>query len=49
MAGDGLVILEAMKMENRLVAEAARSVAEVCISSGDMVDGSQVLIVLAYD
>jgi len=49
VAGDGLVILEAMKMENRLVAEAAGSVAEVRVSSGDMVDGGQVLIVLAYD
>lgn len=47
-AGDGLLILEAMKMENRLVAEAAGTVAEVRVADGDMVDGGQVLIVLAY-
>jgi len=48
VAGDGLVILEAMKMETRLAAEAAGTVAEVRVQAGDMVDGGQVLIVLAY-
>ena len=48
-AGDGLLILEAMKMENRLVAETDGSVAEVRVTDGDMVDGGQVLVVLAYD
>jgi biotin carboxyl carrier protein len=47
--GDGLLILEAMKMENRLLAEAAATVAEVRVAAGDMVDGGQVLLVLAYD
>jgi 3-methylcrotonyl-CoA carboxylase alpha subunit len=47
--GDGLLILEAMKMENRLVAEAAGTVREVRIVAGDMVEGGQVLVVLAYD
>lgn len=47
-AGDGLLILEAMKMENRLVAEAAGTVTEVRIAAGDMVDGGQVLVVLRY-
>ena len=48
-AGDGLLILEAMKMENRLVAEAPGTVVDVRVAPGDMVDGGQVLIVLAYD
>jgi biotin carboxyl carrier protein len=47
--GDGLLILEAMKMENRLVAEAAGTVTDVRVAEGAMVDGGQVLIVLAYD
>lgn len=47
-AGDGLLILEAMKMENRLVAEAAATVAELRVAAGDMVDGGQVLVVLQY-
>jgi len=48
-AGDGLVILEAMKMENRLTAEAAGTIVEVRVIAGDMVDGGKVLVVLAYD
>lgn len=47
--GDGLVILEAMKMESRLVAEAAGTVSEVRVAAGDMVDGGQVLVVVTYD
>ena len=47
-AGDGLLLLEAMKMENRLVAEAAGAVVEVRVSAGDMVEGGQVLAVLSY-
>jgi len=48
-SGDGLVILEAMKMETRLSAEAAGTVAEVRVAAGDTVDGGQVLIVLRLD
>jgi biotin carboxyl carrier protein len=48
-AGDTLLILEAMKMETRLTAEAAASVAEVRVAAGDMVNGGQVLVVLSYD
>jgi 3-methylcrotonyl-CoA carboxylase alpha subunit len=48
-AGDGLLILEAMKMESRLTAEAAATVAAVHVSAGDMVEGGQVLVVLAFD
>jgi acetyl/propionyl-CoA carboxylase alpha subunit len=47
--GDGLLLLEAMKMESRLTAEAAGVVAEVRVAAGDMVVGGQVLILLRYD
>ena len=47
--GDTLLILEAMKMETRLTAEAAARVTEVRVAAGDMVDGGQVLVVLTYD
>lgn len=47
-AGDGLLILEAMKMENRLIADAPATVIEVRVAAGDMVDGGQILIVLEY-
>jgi 3-methylcrotonyl-CoA carboxylase alpha subunit len=48
-SGDGLLLLEAMKMESRLTAEAAGTVAEVRVAAGDMVVGGQVLVVLSYD
>ncbi len=47
--GDGLLVLEAMKMENRLVAEAPATVADVRVAAGGMVEGGQVLVVLIYD
>ena len=47
-AGDGLVILEAMKMENRIAAEAPAVVRKVHVADGQMVDGGQVLIELEY-
>jgi len=47
--GDALLLLEAMKMESRLTAEAGGTVAEVRVGDGDMVVGGQVLIVLTYD
>jgi biotin carboxyl carrier protein len=46
--GTPLLILEAMKMETRLVAEAAGTVVELRVADGDMVDGGQTLVVLAY-
>ena len=46
--GDGLLILEAMKMENRLVAPAAGEVAEVRVAAGDMVTAAQILVVLRF-
>lgn len=46
--GDALLILEAMKMETRLAAEAAGTVTAVRVTVGDMVDGGQILVVLQY-
>jgi len=46
--GDGLLILEAMKMENRIVAEAAAIVKAVHIGDGEMVDGGAILVELEY-
>ncbi len=47
-AGDGLLILEAMKMENRIVAEAAAVVRKIHVSEGQMVDGGALLLELEY-
>ena len=46
--GDGLVIVEAMKMEHRIATEAAASVRAVHVTAGQMVDGGTVLIELDY-
>jgi biotin carboxyl carrier protein len=46
--GDGLLLLEAMKMESRLTAEATGTVAEVRVADGEMVVGGQVLMILSY-
>ncbi len=43
-AGQGVVIVEAMKMENELKAKAAAIVAAVHVSPGDTVEKDQVLI-----
>ena len=47
-AGDGLVVVEAMKMEHRIAAEADAVVRAVHVSAGQMVDGGAVLIELDY-
>jgi len=47
-AGDGLLILEAMKMEYRMTAEAAGTVRAVHAAAGQMVDAGAVLIELDY-
>jgi biotin carboxyl carrier protein len=49
VSGDTLLILEAMKMENRLLAEAPGIVEAVKVSRGDLVEGGQVLAVVRYD
>ena len=45
-AGDGLVVIEAMKMENELCAPESATVAGIAVTSGDVVDRDQVLITL---
>ena len=46
-AGDTLVILEAMKMENEIPAPKAGTVAQVIVSKGASVNAGDVLVVLA--
>jgi biotin carboxyl carrier protein len=48
VTGDGLIILEAMKMENRIVAEAPAVVRRVHVADGQMVDGGTLLVELEY-
>ncbi|MCA9712880.1 MAG: acetyl-CoA carboxylase biotin carboxyl carrier protein subunit, partial [Myxococcales bacterium] len=45
--GDGVVIVEAMKMENELRAEARGVVETIRCAPGDLVDGGAELVVLA--
>lgn len=47
--GDSLLILEAMKMENVLVAEVAGTVREIHVAAGDMVDPGKLLVVVEPD
>ncbi|HZD03298.1 MAG TPA: acetyl-CoA carboxylase biotin carboxyl carrier protein subunit, partial [Longimicrobiales bacterium] len=42
--GQGLVIVEAMKMENELIAEAAGRVRGVHVEAGQAVDKDQILV-----
>jgi len=48
-AGDGLLILEAMKMEHRITAEAPARVRAVHVEAGQMVDAGAVLVDLDYE
>jgi acetyl-CoA carboxylase biotin carboxyl carrier protein len=41
-----MVILESMKMEIPVLADAAGTVAEVCVAEGDVVHEGDVLVVL---
>ena len=47
-AGDPLVVLEAMKMETIVTAEAAARVAQVHVTDGAMVEPGQVVVVLDF-
>ena len=47
-AGDGLVIVEAMKMEHRIAADGDAVVKAVNVATGQMVDGGAVLVELEY-
>ena len=44
--GDTLIVLEAMKMENEIVAPSSGTVASVAVSKGDSVEAGQVLVTL---
>ena len=46
-AGDTVVMLEAMKMENSITAETAGTVKAVLVNVGDQVDGGQALVELS--
>ena len=46
-AGDTVVMLEAMKMENSITTETAGTVKAVLVNVGDQVDGGQALVELA--
>lgn len=45
-AGDVLMTIEAMKMENELVASVSGKVAEILVKKGDIVDTDDVLVVI---
>ncbi len=45
-AGECLVVLEAMKMENEVVAPCAGTVKQILVSKGTAVDTDDVLVVL---
>ena len=45
-AGDGMIVIEAMKMENELRAPDAGTVREVAVRAGDVVDRDEVLVTL---
>ena len=45
-AGQSLLVLEAMKMENQIVAEAEGTVEDVLVTPGSTVEGGQLLLVL---
>ena len=44
--GDGVVVLEAMKMENQINAEKAGTIKEIKVSTGDTVGGGDVVAVI---
>jgi acetyl-CoA/propionyl-CoA carboxylase biotin carboxyl carrier protein len=45
-AGQGILVLEAMKMENHINAEAAGTVKEIRVGAGDTVGTGDVLVVI---
>ena len=45
-AGEGIVVLEAMKMENQINADSAGTVKEIKVATGDTVGGGDVLAVI---
>jgi len=47
--GDGVIVVEAMKMESELKAPLSGTVKEIKVSEGDTVEGGAVLVVLAAE
>jgi acetyl-CoA/propionyl-CoA carboxylase biotin carboxyl carrier protein len=45
-AGQGVLVLEAMKMENHINAEAGGTVKEIRVAAGDLVGTGDVLVVI---
>lgn len=45
-AGQGVIVVEAMKMQNELNAESAGIVAEINVSAGQTVEGGQTLVII---
>ena len=45
-AGDAVVVLEAMKMENEITAPQDGTVTAVCVNQGDSVDAGKVLVTI---
>ena len=46
-AGQAVVVLEAMKMENEIAAEKAGTVKEIKVKAGDTVGAGDVVVVIA--
>lgn len=46
-AGEGVVVLEAMKMENSINADRAGTVAEIKVEPGDTVGAGDVVVVIS--
>ena len=45
-AGAGVVVLEAMKMENQINADIAGTIKEIKVAAGDTVGGGDILVVI---
>jgi len=45
-AGDGVLVLEAMKMENQINADVTGTVAEIKVSAGETVGGGDTVVVI---
>jgi 3-methylcrotonyl-CoA carboxylase alpha subunit len=48
-AGDSLMVIEAMKMEHSIVAQAAGTVSEILFAVGDQVDEGETLVILEVE
>ncbi len=46
-AGQAVVVLEAMKMENQIAADKAGTVAEIKVTAGDTVGAGDVVVVIS--